>query len=109
MPCQIEKARYLFPSIPPGTYNLTAVTSGFEKVERTGITVEVNAHVTANLKLKIAGAVQTVEVQAQSSTLQTEDATTGQVVNRTFIENLPLTDRYVLDPGYASARRYRGR
>ena len=92
-----REGTYLFPSIPPGTYNLTAVTSGFEKVERTGITVEVNAHVTANLKLKIAGAVQTVEVQAQSSTLQTEDATTGQVVNRTFIENLPLTDRYVLD------------
>ncbi len=70
---------------------------GFAKVERTGVTVEVNANVTANLKLKVATATATVEVQAQSSTLQTEDATTGQVVNRKFIENLPLTDRYVLD------------
>ena len=92
-----KEGTYLFPSIPPGTYNLTALMAGFEKVERTGVTVDVNAHVTANLKLKVANASETVEVQSQSSTLQTEDATTGQVINRTFIENLPLTDRYVLD------------
>ena len=92
-----KEGGYLFPSTPPGTYNLTAVMAGFEKLERTNITVEVNAHVTANLKLKIAGATETVEVQSQNSTLQTEDATTGQVINRKFIENLPLTDRYVLD------------
>ena len=92
-----KEGTYLFPSIPPGTYALTAEMGGFAKVERTGITVDVNAHVTANLKLKVATATATVEVQAQSSTLQTEDATTGQVVNRKFIEDLPLTDRYVLD------------
>jgi hypothetical protein len=92
-----REGTYLFPSIPPGTYDLTAEKEGFAKVERTGITVDVNAHVTADLKLKIATATETVEVQSQNSTLQTEDATTGQVVNRTFIENLPLTDRYVLD------------
>jgi Carboxypeptidase regulatory-like domain/TonB dependent receptor len=92
-----REGTYLFPSIPPGTYDLTAERGGFAKVERTGITVDVNAHVTADLKLKVATATETVEVQSQSSTLQTEDATTGQVVNRTFIENLPLTDRYVLD------------
>jgi hypothetical protein len=108
-----KEGTYLFPSIPPGTYVLSAVMGGFAKVERTGITVDVNANVTANLKLKVATATATVEVQAQSSTLQTEDATTGQVVNRTFIENLPLTDRYVLDlcagPCYSGARGHRGR
>ena len=92
-----NQGSYLFPSIPPGTYTLTAVVGGFTKVERLGVVVEVNAHVTANLKLKIATASETVEVDSQSSTLQTADATTGQVVNKTFIENLPLTDRYVLD------------
>ncbi len=88
---------YLFAAVPPGNYRLVAEMNGFAKVERTGVTVDVNAHMTANLKLTLATATETVQVQSQTSALQTEDATTGQVVNRTFIENLPLTDRYVLD------------
>src|SRR5215470_14388356 len=31
--------RYRFPAIPPGTYSLTATLSGFKKVERTGVKV----------------------------------------------------------------------
>jgi hypothetical protein len=92
-----KAGEFLLPSIPPSTYNLTAEMNGFEKTVRTGITVEVNGHVTANLTLKVASANQTVEVSAQNTTLQTQDATTGQVINRKFIEDLPLTDRYVMD------------
>src|SRR5208283_919714 len=42
-------------------------------------------------------ATQTVQVSEQAQTLATEDAVTGQVVNRKFINDLPLVDRYVLD------------
>ena len=92
-----QAGEFLMPSIPPSTYTLTAEMNGFEKTIRTGIVVNVTGHVTANLNLKIAGATQTVEVSSQDSTLQTQDATTGQVINKTFIEDLPLTDRYVLN------------
>src|SRR5208282_2175734 len=40
---------------------------------------------------------QAVQVEAQGQALETEDAVTGQVVNRKFINDLPLIDRYVLD------------
>ena len=51
---------------------------------------------TANLTLKVAGTSQTVQVDAQPQAIQTEDAETGQVVNRRFINNLPLIDRNVI-------------
>ena len=89
--------RYLFTSIPPGMYTLSVEVSGFQKEVRTNITVNVSENATANLTLRVASATQTVEVQAQSQTLATEDAVTGQVVNRKFINDLPLVDRYVLD------------
>jgi hypothetical protein len=89
--------RYLYRSVPPGTYTVTAETPGFGKTERTGIKVDVNANVTADLSLKVAGAVQTIQVEAQSTTISTQDATTGQVINRKFINDLPLIDRYVMD------------
>jgi hypothetical protein len=89
--------RYLFTTIPPGTYSVTVEMKGFEKEVHTNITLNVSENVTANVQLKIASSTQTVEVNAQSQTLDTEDAVTGQVVNRKFINDLPLVDRYVLD------------
>lgn len=92
-----KSGEFLLPSIPPSTYNLTAEMNGFDKVLRTHIVVSVTARVTVNLTLKVAGATQTVQVSAQNTALQTQDATTGQVINRKFIENLPNTERYVMN------------
>jgi len=92
-----SSGRYLFRSIAPGLYTVSAEMQGFEKIVHTGIRVEVNDNATANLTLRIAGSVQTVQVEAQATTLDTQDATTGQVVNRKFINDLPLIDRYVMD------------
>jgi Carboxypeptidase regulatory-like domain/TonB-dependent Receptor Plug Domain len=92
-----SSGRYLFASIPPGVYTVSAEMAGFQKEMRTNIAVSVTENVTANLKLRVAGATQTVQVEAQTQTLSTEDAVTGQVVNRKFISDLPLVDRYVLD------------
>lgn len=92
-----SSGRYLFPAIPPGVYTVTVEMEGFQKEVRTGIRVDVTENATANLKLKVASATQSVEVSEQAQELNTEDAVTGQVVNRKFINDLPLVDRYVLD------------
>jgi hypothetical protein len=88
---------YLFTAIPPGLYSVTVEMDGFDKTVRNNITLNVNENVTANLALKIATSKQSVDVESQGVTLHTEDAVTGQVVNRRFINDLPLVDRYVLD------------
>jgi len=88
--------RYLFRSIPPGVYAVTAEAKGFQKAQSANFRVDVNENATANVTLKVAGATQTVKVEAQAEAIQTEDAETGQVVNRRFINDLPLIDRYVV-------------
>ncbi len=92
-----KSGRYLFTSIPPGTYSMSAEVPGFEKSVLTNIRVNVSENATANLDLKVATARQAVDVQSETQTLATEDAVTGQVINRRFINDLPLVDRYVLD------------
>jgi hypothetical protein len=89
--------RYLYRSVPPGVYSVTAEISGFEKTVRTGIRVDVNQNATANLRLKVSTSSQTVEVHSQSGGLDAQDATTGLVIDRKFINDLPLVDRYVMD------------
>lgn len=89
--------RYLFRQVTPGLYSVSAEAPGFEKVTKTNVHLSVTENVSANLALKVAGGEVSVEVHAQGSTLATEDATTGQVINRKFINDLPLVDRYVMN------------
>ena len=91
------EGRYLYRSIPPGVYSVTAEKSGFEKSVRTGMRVDVNQNATVNFSLKVSGLVQSVDVNAQTQTLDAQDATTGLVVDRKFINDLPLVNRYVMD------------
>src|SRR3954464_5597814 len=88
--------RYLFRSVPPGLYSVTAEAKGFSQSTSVAFKVDVNQNATTNLTLKVGASSQTVEVGAQSQAIQTEDAETGQVVNRRFINNLPLIDRNVI-------------
>ncbi len=89
--------RYLYRSVAPGVYTVIAEMTGFEKAERTNINVNVGENPTADIKLRVAGSTQTVEVHSQDQHLHVEDATTGTVINRKFINDLPLVDRYVMD------------
>jgi len=88
--------RYLFRSIPPGVYAVSAEVKGFIKTQSANFKVDVNENATANLTLKVGGGSEAVRVEARAQNIQTEDAETGQVVNRRFINDLPLIDRYVV-------------
>lgn len=90
-----NEGRYLLRSVPPGVYSVTAEAKGFEKSRSASFKVDINQNATTNLTLKVAGASQTVEVGAQAEAIQTQDAETGQVVNRRFINDLPLIDRHI--------------
>jgi hypothetical protein len=90
-----REGEYLFVSIPPGLYSVTAEKTGFEKTERTHIKLSISENPTANLTLKVATASQSVDVKAQSESIDTQDAVTGQVVDRRLINDLPLIDRNV--------------
>jgi|CZKR01.1.fsa_nt_gi hypothetical protein len=97
-----SSGRYLFVSIPPGMYSVSAEMQGFQKTVRTHIKLNVSENSTADLTLKIAGAAQTVEVKAQAQALATEDAVTGQVIDRRLINDLPLINRDVTELTYLS-------
>ncbi|MGA3166102.1 MAG: TonB-dependent receptor [Terriglobia bacterium] len=89
--------RYLFRSVPPGSYKLSVQAQGFQAQEQAGIKVDVNQNVTVNLPLKVGATLQVVEVTAAAPVLSTQDAVAGQVVDRRFINDLPLVGRSVTD------------
>ncbi len=88
---------YLFRSVPPGSYELSVQASGFKSESRSGIILEVNHNVTVNFSLQLGATNQTVNVKGQAPVLDAQDAVTGQVVDRKYMNDLPLVGRMLSD------------
>jgi hypothetical protein len=89
--------RYLFRQVPPGKYAVSAELAKFQTQRKEGIVLAVNQNVEVNFALKIGTETQIVDVRATGVELQTQDAVTGQVVDRKFINDLPLVSRSFSD------------
>jgi hypothetical protein len=85
--------RYLLRSIPPGTYKLNVEAANFQSQAKDNVKLDVTQNVSVDFALKVGSSTETVEVNANAVQLQTEDAVTGQVVNRKFVNDLPLEGR----------------
>lgn len=92
--------RYVLRSIPPGHYRVSVQATNFQTVRNDAVVVAVEQNVLVDFSLKIGQASVVVDVQGHAVQLQTEDAVTGQVVDRRFINDLPLVGRSVLDLAY---------
>src|SRR5438552_3780589 len=89
--------RYVLRSLPPSKYNVRVEASGFRPEVQNGIVISVNQNLTLNLSLQVGTTNEVIEVTAQAPALSTEDAVTGQNLNRNFINNLPLVGRQIFD------------
>ncbi|PYV41733.1 MAG: hypothetical protein DMG09_04000 [Acidobacteria bacterium] len=95
-----ESGRYLLRSLPPGTYRLSIVASGFRAYVQQGIVLDVGQNASIDVTLQLGEQSNTVEVSGESPLLQTQDVVTGQTINRTFANDLPLIGRYIFDLVY---------
>jgi hypothetical protein len=84
---------YTAPFLLPGHYKVYATANNFNKVETTGITLQVGQVLTINLTLKISSASTTVEVSGTSQILDTEKTEVSQVVDNQLVQNLPVAAR----------------
>ncbi len=84
---------YRVPQLPPGKYSITVSMAGFRTLKREDIVARVNDRMRVDLNLEVGQVTETLTVQGQSPLLQTEDATTGQVIDNQKIVDLPLNNR----------------
>ena len=88
-----EAGNYTFPLIQVGNYDLKVEMPGFKTETIKGIRVETAAQVRQNVKMEIGQVSETVEITATAVTLNTENATTGGVIENKRIIDLPLNGR----------------
>ncbi|MDP8979508.1 MAG: carboxypeptidase-like regulatory domain-containing protein [Acidobacteriota bacterium] len=95
---------YAFPSVPSGTYTITAMLKGFKTSKQTGNILVVGTPLTVDLTLGVGETTEVVNVEATTAQVQTENASIGNVVSEKAIKDLPLNGRnplslLVLEPG----------
>src|SRR5262245_11228994 len=92
-----EAGVYLYPSLQPGVYTLTAEHPGFKKYVLRELTLNTGDKISINLTLDIGSVNESVEVLAEASAaLGYTTASVGRAITGLNVQQLPLTNRDAL-------------
>src|SRR5579883_742088 len=84
-----ETGQYTVPNLNPGTYNVRVEKEGFRTALTTGMPVDAGSNIREDVRLDVGSATQTVEVQAEAVSLQTDNARSETVITDKLIHDLP--------------------
>ena len=88
-----EGGRYLISNVLPGSYDLKVTNAGFKTETYRNLGITANTVTRQNARLEVGSTSDTITVEAQATTLQTDKADTHTELNAQQISSLPL-------PGY---------
>jgi hypothetical protein len=84
---------YVVPFLTPGVYTISADASGFKRFEQREVKLEAAQQGTIDLKLEVGSSSEAVTVNGDIPLINTSDASVSTVVDRQFVENMPLNGR----------------
>ena len=87
---------FSFVQVPPGNYRIEAQKPGFKAVVDQ-VRLQINTPATLNLKLEIGQVSESINVVAESSAVNTTNASVGNPFTEMQIRQLPLLTRNVVD------------
>lgn len=88
-----EVGLYNIPTLPPGTYRVIVEKQGFVQIIKPGVELHVADIAAINFALQIGSVTQSVTVEAGAPLVNTTDASVSTVIDRNFVESLPLNGR----------------
>lgn len=84
---------YVVPNLPPGSYRIQVSNSGFKTIIKPNIVIHVQDALAINFTLPIGSASEIVTVKGGAAIINTENASVSTVIDRNFVESLPLNGR----------------
>jgi hypothetical protein len=88
-----QEGIYLVANLPPGSYRLQVSKPGFKTIIKPDITLNVQDALAINFSLPLGAVSEVVTIQGGAPLINTESAAVGTVIDRRFVENLPLNGR----------------
>jgi hypothetical protein len=84
---------YYISNLPPGGYHLEVEKPDFKKLLRPDLVLHVQDALDIDFEMALRDTSETVNVEAGAPLVNTESGTVSTVVDRAFVENLPLNGR----------------
>ena len=93
-----DTGTFNFPSLQPGTYEVSAELDGFQKNTKTDVALGGGAQSRLNFELEVAGLSEEIEVTTTAQDILTESSSsTGTVLRSQTLIDLPLTSNDVME------------
>jgi hypothetical protein len=84
-----ESGRFNFPQLKPGTYSVKVEAQGFEPQENDSVSSGLGQKQTVDFAIKVARAMESVEVNSEAAILNPEDANTSTTLSASALEDVP--------------------
>src|SRR5882762_3375124 len=84
---------YDFQNLEPGNYEFSVSKRGFKVIIKPDVTLHVVDTVSMNFTMQVGDVRETVTVEAGAPLINTENAAVSTVIDRKFVESLPLNGR----------------
>jgi hypothetical protein len=90
------QGNYTFEFVRVGVYSITVEQSGFQKMTKTGVIVDINQTVRTDIALSVGAVSQSVTVEAIVAAIKTDDAAVSEILGTRAVAELPLNGRDAL-------------
>lgn len=84
---------YVIANLPPGNYRVQVAKVGFKTIIKPDIVLNVQDALAINFALPLGAMSEIVTIQGGTPLVNTESAAVSTVVDRQFVENIPLNGR----------------
>src|SRR5260370_5424273 len=88
-----KSGTYVVTGLRPGRYRMAVSKEGFRSIVVTDITLNVQDVVSRNFNLDVGAFSESITVTAGALNVNTTDASVSTVIDRQFVDNLPLNGR----------------
>jgi hypothetical protein len=88
-----DVGRYIAPALRVGPYAVNVEARGFKKAVVTGLTLQVNQTMVADVTMEVGQVSQVTEVTATPPLLQEQSVVLGDVITEKQVKDLPLNGR----------------
>ena len=84
---------YYLTNLPPGSYRIEIEKPGFQKLIKPDVILHVQDALAIDFEMTLGSGSESITVQAGAPVVNSESAAVSTVIDRTFVDNLPLNGR----------------
>src|SRR5215471_11575493 len=88
-----SSGEYYLSNVPPGAYRIEVEKTGFKKIVKPDVILHVQDALTIDFEMMVGPVSESITVEAGAPLVNTSDATVSTLIDRKFVEDLPLNGR----------------